>query len=329
MQNNTEEQKEQLRLISLRNLNPKHYIPERFHHDIPVFAGLILRDHTIEDDEKFSFVNNFLIRYLTDQDFRNRMQGLWILFLKKKFVRIQSVHEPDESVEGYENSFIEITDDYQYGYIMPLVQTSFSVMNNFSGMKKPKINLKLHFGSDIHSERRLVDTGSQFTTLFYNQCWDYNSGMRYNSSEIGNGRYQFNPSDLNSNIKDVDPLSVKCAGGISDYKIVTWKIPLKVSIDNLPPIDVNSMVVPVNFVEDLNIMGTDIIYRHTMLMTSLNKEVNFTFLQSEQYGELILADTPIAKKEGFLHSIGFNIEEQPKQVKKEGYFIDLSDIINF
>lgn len=107
-----------LRKISLRNLDPKYYLPVDFHEDIPVFAELIFRNHTIDDEEKIKFVNYFLIKYLTDSEFRLSMQNHWVLFVKHKLYQIQSIKKAREDVPGRYNLFFEITDTPEDYYIM-------------------------------------------------------------------------------------------------------------------------------------------------------------------------------------------------------------------
>ena len=67
------------------------YIPEEFKdRTIPKFIKKFLSNILIIDDDKYKFVKHFLIRYFTDDDYRELVQGCYIYIIDNKYETVTS-----------------------------------------------------------------------------------------------------------------------------------------------------------------------------------------------------------------------------------------------
>lgn len=110
--------------------------------------------------------------------------------------------------------------------------------------------------------------------------WNYQT-QEYKDETHGFGRYDFNYSSLNSNIERKNPLEMDTAGGGTLFIKITWKEAIDISIGDLPAVKVKYMIVPVKYIEDLNVIGMDIICKHTLIMSSKNGNMDLKILPSE------------------------------------------------
>ena len=70
--------------------------------------------------------------------------------------------------------------------------------------------------------------------------------------------------------------------GSTPYISVRFKKPLEFNVDNLPPILILEMVVPREYCETLNVLGSDVLFKHKIIISSSNMKVDIKFLPSEQ-----------------------------------------------
>ncbi len=83
--------------------------------ELPEFAELMLTHEYITDKEKFRFVNTFLEKYLTNNDYRQIIQNCYLYMIDGKFWNIISTDLKDaeipEHIPGYKKHRFLITDN--------------------------------------------------------------------------------------------------------------------------------------------------------------------------------------------------------------------------
>lgn len=68
-----------------------NYIPEEFKaRTIPTFIKVFLSNHKISDDDKYKFIKQFFIRYITDDDYREITQCWYIFIIDNRYERVTS-----------------------------------------------------------------------------------------------------------------------------------------------------------------------------------------------------------------------------------------------
>lgn len=227
---------------------------------------------------------------MADRSFRNECQENYIYFLKWKLFGIgvtrQDLSIPD-SYPGINILRVLITDNPVTEYLMPIFfQTGINIDSNIVP-RLPRINFNINcsnldsISNSKFTEHRLLDTGSNYSTIPFLDKWNYETGISYRNESIGSGRYSFNCSTLNNNIENVDILPLETGAGDALFKKLTWKDPLLCSIGDLFPIRVKYMIVPVKYTPNLNIIGFDIISKHIMILSSKGMEIDIKFFSSE------------------------------------------------
>lgn len=270
----------------MNHTNYEHFIKieEEF---LPKFAKRVFTERTIPDQAKFDFVNKFLIRYLEEQEFRNSVQELYAYFVDGRFwpnlgIDLEDTEIP-EDIEGWKIITVLVTDNPEKFYLMNLGhQTDLSISSS-TYPKLPKADIRIFPTNDFYlQEKRLIDTGSNYTSIPGQENWDYEKN-RYKNIEIGSGRYSFNYSSFNKNIRRIDSILLETADGDTDFMLLTWKEPIFISIGNISPISVGKMIFPRKRIENLNILGFDVISKHNVTLSCSNGLVNMKF----QPGELM------------------------------------------
>lgn len=64
--------------------NPLDYININ-EEEIPDFSKSIFRDRYLNPNEKIKFINEFSVYYLNDGNFKNKVEGKYLIFNRKKF----------------------------------------------------------------------------------------------------------------------------------------------------------------------------------------------------------------------------------------------------
>jgi len=285
------------KLIS--KLGAEYYVPEEFLNSIPQFAKSIYKNKRIADVEKEKFWDDFLFRYMTDEEFKHETQGYKIVFIRKNYYGFcKDVSEIDEP--GYDKYTFLIEENPREYYFLPIFQHDISV-GNHSDNNLCKTELCIYFNNKELRERRLVDTGASFTTIPFANRWNYQTNNSYHI--MSSARYGLKSQDLNSNIYEICALNMNTALENSEFDMVIWRNPLMVSINNLPPVYLKQMLVPKEGT-NTNVIGTDVINYHTVIISSQGGIVNYKFLSSSFHN---LEQPPIftRKTEGLLSQLGF------------------------
>ena len=252
--------------------NIKYFIKSK---KIPLFAQLIFKDENYADEEKFKFKEYFLNKYLKSPSFRKEVEGFYIFFFEHKLFAVYEKKEHiDPKIPGYKLMGYKISENYEKQSIMYTSQINISGgdLNKFNLAKVncicsfPDINMSV-------SEKRLIDTGSTYTSIPFINEWDF-------SKQFYNSEFEHSYA-LNTNILSLVKEVFDTANGDSDYIILTWRIPLLISVDTLHPVKIKEMIVPIKYLNNFTILGVDVIFRHTVIISSKNYFVDIKFLPSE------------------------------------------------
>ncbi len=249
---------------------------------LPRFVHMVFSEHMISDKEKFRFVDEFLLKYLNDDEFRKESQELDIFFVYFKFWNKLGMDRNDADIPrdtpGTRVLSFTVTDNPVIEYFLPIRgQVNVDIHSSL-----PKIDTKIYVRDDynIH-ERRLLDTGASYTTIPGLDYWDYETGVQYKDYSIGAGRNSFNFNELNDNIFSAKNIDLNCAeGGVIFKKIILIK-PIFISIDGLPPVSIKEMIAPLKKTDDMNVIGFDMIKKHTIIISSYEGVPSFKVLASE------------------------------------------------
>lgn len=107
--------------------------------------------------------------------------------------------------------------------------------------------------------------------------WDYNTSTYKNSANL-RARCNFNYESINENINRLEEINFHTAGGMQKYELLTWKQPISVSINDLPQVKLKQMIVPNEENRQLKVIGIDLIYHHTIIISSSNGKMDFKIL---------------------------------------------------
>lgn len=255
--------------------------------ELPSFAVLIFKEKMIPDEEKFKFSNLFLEPYMTDQSFRDSVQELDIFFcywkLWPNLGRDRREAKIPKEIPGTRVLCFLVSDNPEKIYFLPIKNQVQINIDNYDCPKLARTSINFYPNPETcFTEERLIDSGASYTTIPCINNWDYDTGVEYKNETLGSGRYSFNCSSFNRNIESVKNLNVDTANGIIEYKKVTWENPLLLSIGELQPVQIKVMIVPVNKVENLNVIGFDVITKHTMIISSTDGKVDIKFFASER-----------------------------------------------
>lgn len=103
--------------------DPKFYIPEEFLDNLPRFILNLYESKNVPDAEKLKLWDAFIYRYLTDDEYRKSCQGMYVVFVHRRFYDIHNCDVSDIDAPGYRKLCFEITDNPKELYMMPLFQT--------------------------------------------------------------------------------------------------------------------------------------------------------------------------------------------------------------
>ena len=84
--------------------------------------------------KKIKFVDDFLIKYLTDQEYRNSTQNTWVVFIDNKITEISYDDIPFSDIPGYKQKFVHVTDHPIREYLFPAFQVTSNTRDFFGGI---------------------------------------------------------------------------------------------------------------------------------------------------------------------------------------------------
>ena len=248
--------------------------------DLPSFARQIFSLQGISNETKLEIVNKVLIPYMEDKEFHKSVQGKYIFLLEDKFSGVY-IHRKLSRIPvdypGYKILEVLISDNPPTVDFFSVYQETINVSNGLT----IKVDRKIHLDNFIISEKVLIDSGASLTTIPAMNHWNFKTKEYKQISDGYGGRYEFNYSSLNSNIERKNTLEVCTAVGISSYTKITWKEPINISIGDLPTIKIKYMVVPEKYIENLDVIGMDVISKHTMILSSKGMNMDLKIFPSE------------------------------------------------
>lgn len=249
--------------------------------NLPQFARLILNSE-YNVIEKIKFINVVLLPYLTNEQIRRQWQDQYVFFVNDQLFAVAK-HRSEIVPDDYPGCYIErvlISDNPPKYYLLMAKYVETIEINN--GL--PKTNIHFHYNGDTTSEYRLLDTGATYTGIPGVKFWDSTTKLYVNSSNIP-GRYDFNYFSLNSNIADKIRTELDTANGLVGYWLIVWKTPLVISLANLPVLNVNQMIAPMNNNCAIDVIGFDILSKYNFLKFDLNNKSYLQILTSNNCGE--------------------------------------------
>ncbi len=273
--------------------------------EIPTFISLILTNKKYSDDIKKQLVNKLMYRYLEDEELRNTLEGCKIIFLDNKYFGIyENVRTAPipENYPGWKIRCFTISKNRTAGYLMV-----HQVIVNIGREEQPnlaRVNTLIHIDEENYIEdEKLIDTGASYTTIPFPEKWNIETG----TYKIKNSGRRFNPLELlNDNIESVENLRLKTSDGESCHSIVEWKIPIKFSIGGLQPVEIKRMTAPLTEEQtQTNVLGFDILSKHTLIMSSRDMCFNIQIMSSERSEiEPISISSPIKKFKKIVSGLG-------------------------
>ena len=250
--------------------------------EIPSFIQALISDVNFAEDVKWFFVLKAMPKYLNDSDLRERANGKMLVFYKNVFLGIFLDHKYAPIPEGAYGSDIggvEIMIE-PGGYLL-VHQVIVDIGSNLRpNLARTEITCFCDETNYIQ-ELKLIDTGASYTTIPNPNKWNpiikkynfTNMGRRTNHLEI-----------LNDNIDEVTNLILETGNGTNIFQIVKWKIPLKISIGTLPSVNVRRMIAPIDESQQgVNVLGFDIISKHTIVISSRNNKVDMLITADSEY----------------------------------------------
>lgn len=247
--------------------NLKH-VPKEYRNYLPEFAKIIFMFDLKNID---NFINKFLLDYIDDDNLKKETEGLFVLFVKNVYKGIYSDEEVNEvNAPGHYKLIFEITEHHKDVYLLMQVNVDVGSIYNSTS---PNIYVNFIHNGEKFEEHRLIDTGATYSTIPFIEDWNYVKN-NYN----GNNKYT---KYLSTNIEKIKPIPIKTANGNNLYNQITWKNKIKVSIGNLPSLELNNSLLPLTRVNDLYIIGQDILYYYNIHIMTVNNKITFTILPSE------------------------------------------------
>ena len=247
--------------------------------DLPSFARLTFSLKSISDKSKKEIVDKVLEPYMTNQEFRNSIQDYYLYFLDDEYIGIFKNNKDAKipsDYPGYKIMVILISDNPPISYFLNIYQETSKVDKGVN----IRVEKRTYVDDTYISERSLVDTGASYSTIPGMEYWDFRK-KQYKFQSANESRYSFNYSILNLNIEKVEPLEIQTAVGNTKYFMVTWKEDLNTSIGELPPIKIKKMIVPIEYSGNLNIIGMDVLTKHTLILSSVDGNVDLKIFSSE------------------------------------------------
>lgn len=91
----------------------KKFVPKKYKlSELPEFIGIFCACDFISNEDKYSFLPDFLDKYFNDCDFRNSIQGWFIYMVNNKLMGVFSSEKINELwYPGINSLCIEITDN--------------------------------------------------------------------------------------------------------------------------------------------------------------------------------------------------------------------------
>ena len=222
-----------------RGVKYSDYVDKKYLIDLPLFAQQIFSNKGIEKKEKQKFYKDFLINYLEDDNFRQESQDLMVFFYFSMYVgvfHLQAIRQANG--EGYAKNVFKVTDNPEIGSLK-ILQITIPVSNGRNSYKLPKTEINFNINGNLYSETRLIDTGSNYSTIPYIEKWNYaEKNPNYLESKNPNIEH------LRTNVDFSEDAEIETAGDISNYKKIYWKNPLILSLQDLPEIDIEFSIVP-------------------------------------------------------------------------------------
>lgn len=239
---------------------------------IPYFIKAIYSNNRVRNDNKIKMTHEFILKYLTDEEYASSIRGLSIVYLDFSFFAIMDEEEAGllnltiYKKRGNVMLLLKIEDNPEKKYLMFSNQLT---INDISTEKTARVNFIIYVGDEKITEKRLCDTGASYTTIPYPELWDYEN-LKYKEDQPG-GRYDFDTSTLNSIIKTTSELTLSVASPTEEYEpnylTVVFKKEIDVSIGDLPPVQLSQMIVPKVEVKNLDIIGIDVLFKHIIIVT--------------------------------------------------------------
>lgn len=246
--------------------------------NVPDFAQNILKWKLLDDKEKKKFIKDFLIYYINDENYKNHYKDYMIVFLNRKYIglfkntedfqHLRSRGDIPKSFEIGESNF------FQYkSTVIRLEENSKHIHGNFM------VTGNINFGTTnkkITDCPVMIDTGCNISELFPQKIWDFeNEKFVKKLKNIFYGYcFEKELEELNLNILNVKSSKIHTVNGICIKNVIEFLNPIKISLENLNPVDVFFLTISLENEEEISLpllIGLDIITQYNVNITSKNK----------------------------------------------------------
>uniref|UniRef100_A0A6C0AFF0 Uncharacterized protein n=1 Tax=viral metagenome TaxID=1070528 RepID=A0A6C0AFF0_9ZZZZ len=143
-------------------------------------------------------------------------------------------------------------------------------------------------GKKISDYLVTIDTGCNITELFPKKIWDFEKEEFKNKIEniFYGDSFEKEFFFLNGNISNVLESNILTVGGICKKNVIEFNEPIKISLENLNPVDLYSFAVPLNNDDEDEyysspLIGLDIITQYNVNITTKNKRPIMTISDIE------------------------------------------------
>lgn len=272
--------------------------------NLPDFAYVFFTNRFIKNTLKQEFLDNFLIKYLTDKKFKARHDGKYIVVLNNtEYVIVNSIEDSDSlnnhQIGGKMNIYIGDLPRVRAG-VSTIVKDKkegncvFKTSNgeNISVYKQQTYKLKcalthktvLEHGSMAYNKNIdcIYDTGCEISYLFLPELWDFENYKFKNNIRNGTTEYW-----NRNNFGRTSCVYIEGANGnIFSVNLIYLKNPLYISVEGLNPVPVYYLLVPIEEPDEntefLFLIGLDIINQLSSTISMFNGKVQLRLTNQKE-----------------------------------------------
>lgn len=262
--------------------------------ELPSFARIIFSNKLFKHSDKIK-IKDFLIDYMNNvNDYQHEFEGNYIVFINRKLDGIYSSNRFEKTNSKFDFDIgkdeiitVKITKNQEFCQLNNLGQTTIKgKTNDENSYKCFSTNCSIKYNNEEIFQKYIIDTGAYKTVIPHLHKWNYKT-LKYDNKNLGR---RSTASMLNENIVCSDIVETKCVGNIVNFYNVIFKKSVDFSINGLHPVKIPSMIVPVEKTNVCQLLGIDIICKHTMIISSTNNAVDIKFYSNESINPIVEND---------------------------------------
>ena len=256
--------------------------------ELPLFAYLIFQTPLFSDKDKMKIKNKFLIKYLNDESFQNEYENWHFVFINRIFnglydnVEFENMDKDDAEKLDFtigkdEIMTVEINKNPIIYSLYNCGQVTVKCNGKDNTYDEFRVACKLIDGENEFQDEYTVDSGA-FKTVFPElKMWHY-INCNYNYKNLG---MRPDLSTINDALIRKRLIATKNIGHSQEFWEIFFNRDFYFSIGDLPKIKITSLIAPQYDINMSQLLGRDIICKHTMLLSSTNDKVDIKFFANE------------------------------------------------